>query len=174
MSVLGDAVGSLFGDGADLREQLDELKAHHGGVSGLARHLGVARTTVQRWQRGATSPKEASRSRIGSEYRNATVPEHGDIRSIGTTEASGRPRSISGGYIRPGTMDKVRETYIHTGDKEAAGKVLWKGITDDFYMSHLADSSYFEDEDLTYEGYAGYADDLISSDANAYSASISV
>ncbi len=158
MSELGDALSRALGHGESngLAEDIAELKGRHGGVSGLARYLGVHRTTVQRWQRGATTPNPARLEQLGSEVRSDTRRLDQNALIVSGMDSDGRRRQIRPDQLRlaPGTMDAVRDKWIATGDGNAAAIVLWQGIGDSFYKDFFGDMDIFEDE--------GYAPDLDS------------
>lgn len=54
---------------------IEELVQEQGGVSALARELGVARRTVQRWQNQGATPNEASRDKLNHVNQEITKRE---------------------------------------------------------------------------------------------------
>lgn len=56
---------------------VEELVADRGGVSALARELGVARSTVQRWQKGS-APNTSSREKLDRTNEQITKRERRD------------------------------------------------------------------------------------------------
>lgn len=66
---------------------IEELIEARGGVAGLARDLGVARTTVQGWRNRGVTPRGASRDKLGqlndqlnaAERRAAAQKEFGEL-----------------------------------------------------------------------------------------------
>lgn len=141
---LGDAVWrAVAGRPRPREESPDELVARAlreaGGVSQLARALGVARTTVQRWNRGAT-PTEDSQALLRSVLRRADASD-ARARRLGTSNAlvvsgqqDGRHRTINlGQYLRPGTMGRAVEAYLNGADRYQLWVVVWSGITDKPY-----------------------------------------
>lgn len=162
MSALGDALAASLGASQELESdygfdgQVDEL-VHQHGVTGTARLLGVARTTVQRWRSGTTrTPKPATTQRVARAFREDTIPKVQDRQWFLSTVANdgrhGAPRVRTLDAQRlgmaPGAIERARQAYIDTGSKEAAAKTLWKEIRVPFYKDYLYDDEF----DVQYEG----------------------
>jgi len=152
VSALGEGLARLFGRGAaaaDIgwREQLRAVIADHGGnITHTARALGVHRTTVQRWNRGAATPGARTQDLLGQAIREATAPRI-DTQTLQfqTEGGDGRNRVLSGkGQVRvtDQAARNARAEWVTTGDPEAAALELWKGIKDRFYRDYLGDEDF--------------------------------
>jgi len=150
MSALGDGLARFFGRGGDVggwREQLRAVIADNGGnITHTARALGVHRTTVQRWNRGAASPGERTRDVLSQAVREANAPRlDTDTLQFQTEGGDGRNR-VLGGKSQVRVTDQAaknaRAEWVVTGDAEAAAKELWKGIRDPFYKDYFGDEDW--------------------------------
>jgi len=110
-----------------------------GGVSQLARSIGVARTTVQRWNRGATPTLESQellravlRRADLREARAARITTRNDLTVRGRQD--GRERTVRlGRYLEPGTMGRAVEAYLRGATAADLHVIVWSGITDRAY-----------------------------------------
>lgn len=117
--------------------------AEAGGVSQLAHAIGVARTTVQRWQKGA-QPTEESTELLRSVLRRADMSD-ARARRIATRDqltVSGlmrdgkttRKRTIDlTPYLAGGTMGRAVEAYLRGASPYDLHVIVWAGITDRHY-----------------------------------------
>lgn len=143
---LGDTVYRLIAGRTHYRREeessADQVKRalkEAGGVSQLARSIGVARTTVQRWNKGS-KPTLESQELIRSVLRRADLSQRREHRLrmadglIVKGKQEGRNRTINlGRYLRPGTMDKAVEAYLRGATARDLHVVVWGGITDQSY-----------------------------------------
>lgn len=110
-----------------------------GGVSQLARSLGVARTTVQRWRKGST-PSDESEQLLRTVLRRHDVPAS-RIERIAASDTftisgkqDGRNRTIRlGRYLEPGTMQKAANAFMNGASSRDLHIIIWAGITDQNY-----------------------------------------
>jgi transcriptional regulator with XRE-family HTH domain len=105
-----------------------------GGVSQLARALGVQRTTVQRWRKG-TEPSDESVALLRSVLRRVDVPESRlaristSNRLTVTGRMDGQPRTVHlGRYLAPGTMQKAADAFMRGADPADLHLIVWSGI----------------------------------------------
>jgi DNA-binding transcriptional regulator YiaG len=106
-----------------------------GGVSQLARALGVSRTTVQRWNRGST-PTVESQELLRAVLRRADLSKAREKRLsvsnalVVTGYQGGRRRTVDlGRYLSPGTMGRAVEAYLRGASPAELHVVVWKGIS---------------------------------------------
>lgn len=148
MSALGDYLADALFRGDEPRsfsEMVTELVQRR-GVSGAAKDIGVHRRTLQRWRAGSIrSPKAATQERVTKASRasrlKSTTPTDSNV-TLKTTERSGRRRNLKlgeKGLITPGTMDRVKQVGVDTGNKEAMARAFIGGVTDDFYSHYLSE-----------------------------------
>lgn len=115
--------------------------AEAGGVSQLARSIGVARTTVQRWNRGSV-PTQESQELLRAVLRRADLSAARAARLatrdqlIVKGKMKGRPggRTIDlGKYLNPGTMGRAVEAYLRGASAYDLHVIVWSGINDKNY-----------------------------------------
>jgi transcriptional regulator with XRE-family HTH domain len=115
--------------------------AEAGGVSQLARSIGVARTTVQRWNRGSR-PTQESVELLRSVLRHADLSERRAARLAASDslimrgKMKGRPggRTIDlGKYLTAGTMGRAVDAYLRGASPHDLHVIVWAGITDRHY-----------------------------------------
>lgn len=142
---LGEAVYRLIAGrttrvrAEDPREMVERALAEAGGVSQLARALGVARTTVQRWNRGST-PTQESQELLRTVLRRANLTDRREDklrlsdRLIIKGRQDGRNRRINlSPYLAPGTMNRAVDAYLRGASPADLHVVVWSGITDRHY-----------------------------------------
>lgn len=127
-------------------ESLTYALQHGKSGRGAARLLGVSESTVRRW-RGGVTPKPANRSRVEGKVRDlrtrpSTMGDAGVILHVTSRDRKrgSRDRDISGRQLRlaPGTVAATKETWIRTGDADAAAKVFLAGIGEEWYRRELS------------------------------------
>lgn len=115
--------------------------AEAGGVSQLARSIGVARTTVQRWNKGSV-PTQESTELLRAVLRRADLSAARAARLaardtlIVKGKMKGRPggRTINlGKYLTPGTMGRAVEAYLRGASAYDLHVIVWNGIYDRHY-----------------------------------------
>jgi hypothetical protein len=115
--------------------------AEAGGVSQLARSIGVARTTVQRWNKGSV-PTQESTELLRAVLRRADLNQARAARLaardtlIVKGKMKGRPggRTIDlGKYLTPGTMGRAVEAYLKGASAYDLHVIVWNGIYDKHY-----------------------------------------
>lgn len=143
--------------GGSFREQADALRARAGSLNAAARLAGVDRRTYQRWYERWNAGKEprprpGTLARLAEGQRRAQLdparPGEGAVslrvvdRGKGRNPG-GRERVLTNTNLRlrPGTMDRVRDTWVRTGDPEAAAAAFLAGITVPFYKRWLTPPS---------------------------------
>lgn len=147
---LGDAVYKVIAGRSprrerDTRSMIERARDEAGGVSQLARGLGVARTTVQRWLGGAgvpggQRPKPEQERKILGYVRRAELREAREAR-ISTSNRfilkgrqGERQRTINlTPYLVPGTMGRAVEAYLRGASPADLHVIVWAGITDKAY-----------------------------------------
>lgn len=117
------------------RELIDRGLREAGGVSQLARAIGVDRTTVQRWNKGST-PSEASVELLRTVLRKADVNEERVQRIVMSNrldikgEQDGRPRTVHlGRYLERGTMQRAADAFIRGAGPAELHTIVWSGIS---------------------------------------------
>ena len=154
---LGDALMAAFG-GAGPSDYVPqgaaaELVEHYGSVAGAARALDVPRRTFRGWLAGRSPrggggwlgdvAREFWRAEHLSESVSASVPATG----TGNTMKGTEHRRISiGGYLAPGTVDRVRDLYLGGGDADELARTFHSGITDQGFYADTFDP----DNDMGY------------------------
>lgn len=121
------------------KQMFERALSEAGGVSQLARSLGVARTTVQRWQKGAT-PTQESQELLRSVLRRADMSSRRaarlsiDDRLVIKGKQGGRARTVNlSPYLAPGTMGRAVEAYLNGARPRDLHVIVWSGITDQSY-----------------------------------------
>lgn len=143
---LGQAVYKLIAQSSPKREEspgalVKRGLAEAGGVSQLARAIGVSRTTVQRWKKGSTPTGEsqellraALRRADLSAGRETRIARSNSLTLKGRQGDRSAPRTIRlGPYLAPGTMAKAVEAYLRGASAADLHVVVWSGITDRNY-----------------------------------------
>lgn len=160
MSLLGDAFQRKFGGEArSFGQMLRDIEKSAGSVTGAAREVGVDRRTWQRWRSGKIgSPRPERMKRVEITSRMARMPRatpsDSDVR-VNTVEPGGRKRTLRNSNLKldPGTMDRTRQTWIESGDKEATARTFRDGMQDEFYRTFLGGTEgLYETEQYYYMG----------------------
>lgn len=63
----------------EAERSVEEMISQSGGVSQLARHLGVSRSTVQRWQSGHSTPKKSSQAKLAAYNQQINRTDRADV-----------------------------------------------------------------------------------------------
>lgn len=142
---LGEAVYKLIAGHSVRQEENPRAMVQRGlreagGVSQLARAIGVSRTTVQRWNKGST-PTQASTELLRAALRAADLSAARAAR-LSTTDRltvkgrqDGRQRTVDlGRYLRPGTMGRAVEAFMRGASPAELHVVVFHGITDRNYQ----------------------------------------
>lgn len=160
MSGLADRLLSIITGGRDVpapggsfREQADALRARAGSLNAAARLAGVDRRTYQRWyerwgQGKEPRPRPGTTARLAEGIRRAQLDPARPDESAVTLRVvdrgrgrnpGGRERVLTDANLRlsPGTMDRVRDAWVKTGDPESAAAAFLAGITVPFYKRWL-------------------------------------
>jgi hypothetical protein len=112
-----------------------------GGVSQLARSIGVARTTVQRWNKGSV-PTQESTELLRAVLRRADLNYARAARLAARDQliVRGRMKGRTGGrtidlgkYLTPGTMGRAVEAYLKGASAYDLHVIVWNGIYDKHY-----------------------------------------
>lgn len=125
----------------DTRSQIERGVTEAGGVSQLARALGVSRTTVQRWRNRGSQPTAGSQELLKAVLRRADLREvkEAKLRTVNALTVKGhqdgRPRTVvlRAPYLAPGTMGRAVEAYLRGATPADLWVVVWAGITDKAY-----------------------------------------
>jgi transcriptional regulator with XRE-family HTH domain len=139
-------------------EMIERGLREAGGVSQLARSLGVARTTVQRWNKGS-EPSEDSVSLLRAALRRVDVSESrvariaaSDKLTLKGTQSQGagrkpRARTIElGPYLAPGTMQRAADAFMAGASAAQLQIVVWNGIEDKAYRSMFRPPEFAGDD----------------------------
>ncbi len=139
---LGEAVYRLMSGGRSSarydrynRGWITEGLAQAGGVSQLARALGVQRTTVQRWQKGA-EPSDESKELLRIALRQSHMTANRETRLRAQTsltvrgDQDNRDRTIilDQKYLSPGTLNRAVTAYLRGASVTQLHKIVWEGI----------------------------------------------
>jgi hypothetical protein len=171
VSGLGEAMGRLLGVGAgagDWLTQLTELREQLGSGRAVARHLDVNESTVRRMLAGKTrAPKPTTLEKLRRGSINRDVPHSAVVLHTRDRDRN-RDRTLRDSNLRlaEGTMRRVADAYIATGDLEAAGAAFLAGVTVAFYQAYLRPRDVGELAPVEDEGGDHYYDD----EGNAYDA----
>lgn len=168
--------------------QLAELVRAAGSERKAAIVTGHSRSTFWRWKTGRATPKPATLQKLATAVRAARVSpgcptDKGIVLEV-TEWRSGRrdgtSRALSGDRlgVRSGTMARVVDAYVATGDPEMMGRAFVAGVTVGFYRNALAagldpqgpsgpvdtpdgdDEGDEDSEEAVYDLYEDYDDDL--------------
>jgi transcriptional regulator with XRE-family HTH domain len=134
-------------------ESLTYLLQHAKSNRQVAKLIGVNESTVRRWRTGS-QPKPDRRSTVERVVRALRT------RPVTTTETDftlrafrpdrTRDRSISGRQLRLeyGTLDRVRQTWIDTGDSDRALFAFMSGIHEAWYRANLTPRKWWQDLEI--------------------------
>lgn len=141
---LGEAVFRLFSGGRSPREPYSkrwvaEGIARAGGVSQLARALGIHRTTVQGWTNKGKTPTVESQELLRVALRNARMSDSREARLRAKDEITVQGTQDDGGtrhrvihldarYLAPGTMNRAMSAYLAGASPAELHRVVWQGI----------------------------------------------
>lgn len=124
---------------------VSEAIARAGGVSQLARAIGVQRTTVQRWNKGAT-PTIESQELLRTALRTSRLStgREGRLRAsdalILRGDQDGRKRVIDvGQYLAPGTMDRAVTAYLRGASPTELAAIVSRGVVGAPFYKALID-----------------------------------
>lgn len=134
------------------REAAELVWSRAGNQRAAARMAGVDRRTFQRWfanWRAGREPRPtpSTRAKLAEAVRRAQIDPAGlseSAVSLTVVERGGRQdgrtRVLTNTNLnlREGTMRRVAEVWVKTGDAEAAGAEFIKGIQTKFYRRYLA------------------------------------
>lgn len=142
---------------AMVRSALDKA----GGVSQLARALGIARTTVQRWNKGSVPTQESQELLRAALRREAIADAVRDryrvsnaLTVTGVTKDRPRGRTVDlGRYLAPGTMGRAVEAYLRGASPHELHIIVWAGITDTAYRGMFAPPGGIARADPTTQGH---------------------
>lgn len=154
MSRLGDRLVNIM-RGREIRqppmtfrEKAEELRRTAGVTQG-AKIAGVDRRTFQRWFEKWNAgknpkPRKHSLDLLDFGVRRAwvaTAPGDGavvlTVKDRNDTARAARTITAKQLKLAPGTMDRVAEVYVATGDAEAAAAAFLAGVQDRFYRRWL-------------------------------------
>ncbi|WP_144119961.1 hypothetical protein [Catellatospora sichuanensis] len=154
MSRLGDRLVNLM-RGREItqppmtfREKAEELRRTAGVAKG-AKIAGVDRRTFQRWFEKWNAgkdpkPRKQTLDKLDFGMRRAWVatapPDAAVVLTVKDRNDPGRAaRTITAKQLKlsPGTMSRVAEVYVATGDPEAAAAAFLAGVDDRFYRRWL-------------------------------------
>jgi len=132
-------------------EQVAELVRGWGSERKAAEGTPFSRSTFYRWKKGA-KPRRGTLDKLAAEVRKTRVdpayPRDKAI-TIDVTEwrsdpsRDGSSRTLHGGRgtgglnLRPGTMRRVADAYVRTGDPEVMARVFVAGVSVGFYRNAL-------------------------------------
>lgn len=144
-------------------ESLQVLRQTAGSGRGAARLAGVDEKSIRRWVARQATPKPATRERVERAAREARTPQaEAQDRfalRINRYEPRRRNREREGKVpadklgLRPGTLQRVRETWIATGDSDRALLTFVSGVTNEFYRSNLIPKELRDDRPELFDEY---------------------
>ena len=177
MSGLSDKMVDLItgGRGAPVmgsfRDMATALRAQPGGLNRAARLAGVDRRTYQRWfqrwnEGKEPRPRPGTLEKLAEGVRRgqlaASIPRESDVRLTvtdrGRDRQAGRERVLTGDgnlKLSAGTMDRVAEAWVKTGQPEAAAAAFLAGITVPFYKRWLTPPSTARERQAETHGGGG-------------------
>jgi DNA-binding transcriptional regulator YiaG len=127
-------------------QSVQYLRQREGSGRAAARRLGVSESSLRRWDRG-TKPKAATQQKVMETVRRlrsrpSTMGDAGVMLPVVSQDRrrGSRERDVSGVQLklRPGTLQRAHETWLKTGNADAAAAVFVKGIGDPWYRAQLA------------------------------------
>lgn len=160
MSEQGDAlVRQILGDTArrlSFQQSLTYLLQSAKSNRKVAALVGVNESTVRRWRTGS-QPKPERREAVERTVRamrtRQTVIAEADFKLRVFRPDRTRDRVISGRQLRleHGTLGQVRQTWIATGDSDAALKAFMSGVHDPWYRANLTPRRWWQELDIDAE-----------------------
>lgn len=116
-----------------------------GSGRGAARLAGVSESSFRRWAQG-TVPKAATQHKLAAAMRDARTGRKTDGGVMLDLVSHDRRRPDRGRRpvpgekleLRPGTVDRMREKWVLTGDSLAAARVFVAGIGNPWYKDRLS------------------------------------
>lgn len=144
-------------------ESLQVLRQTAGSGRGAARLAGVDEKSIRRWIARQATPKPATRERVERAAREARTPQpvaqdRFSLR-IERYEPRRRNRQREGNVpaskldLAPGTLDRVRSTFVATGDSDRALLVFVKGVGNEFYSGNLIPRELRDDRPELFEEF---------------------